>query len=135
MLTIESKSAIARGSQKAVFDFIADFRNFSGLLPQERLNDLEISRETIRFSLPGLGKVGLVIREKKPYSELIISATEDSTADFNFSIFIRESGTDRSEVKMNLQANLNMFLEMVAKGPLQQFVDLVVDKLGEVEFQ
>ncbi len=115
--------------------YIADFRNFSGLLPQERLNDLEISRETIRFSLPGLGKVGLVIREKKPYSELIISATEDSTADFNFSIFIRESGTDRSEVKMNLQANLNMFLEMVAKGPLQQFVDLVVDKLGEVEFQ
>jgi len=135
MLKIESKTATAKGSQKIVYDFITDFRNFSGLLPQERLNDLEFSREMIRFGLQGLGTVGLVIREKKPCSEVIITATEDSSADFSFRIFIREAGTNRSEVNLTLQANLNTFLEMVAKGPLQQFADLVVDKLSEVEFQ
>jgi hypothetical protein len=135
MLTIESKTVTAKGSQKNIFDYITDFRNFSGLLPEERLNDLEISREIIRFGLQGLGTVGLVIREKVPYSEVIITATEDSTADFNFRILIRESDTDRSEVNMILQANLNMFLEMIAKEPLQKFADLVVDKLSEVEFQ
>lgn len=135
MLTIESKTVTAKGSQKHIFDYITDLRNFSGLLPEERLNDLEISRETIRFGLQGLGTVGLVIREKVPYSEVIITATEDSSADFNFRILIRESDTERSEVNMILQANLNMFLEMVAREPLQKFADLVVDKLSEVEFQ
>ncbi len=134
MLTINSKTAIAKGSQKKVFDFVSDFRNFSGLLPQERLNDLEISRESIRFNLQGLGRVGLVIRGKKPYSELNIGATEDSSADFTFSINIGEYRADQAEVKMILQANLNLFLELVARGPLQQFADLVVDKLAEVEF-
>jgi len=134
MLTINSKTAIAKGSQKKVFDFVSDFRNFSGLLPQERLSDLEISRESIRFNLQGLGRVGLVITNKKPYSELIIGATEDSSADFTFGINIGEYGAEQAEVKMILQANLNMFLELMARGPLQQFADLVVDKLAEVEF-
>jgi hypothetical protein len=132
MLTIESKTAVANGNQKTVFDFVTDFRNFSGLLPQDRMNDVEIARESIHFSLQGLGNVGLVIREKKPFDEVNITATEDSAADFNFRILISESASDRSQVKMILQANLNMFLEMVARGPLQQFADMVVDKLSEI---
>jgi len=39
-----------------------------------------------------------------------------------------------THVNLTLQANLNMFLEMVAKGPLQQFVDLIVDKLSQLKF-
>ena len=134
MLTIESKTGIARGSQETVFAYISDFRNFSGLLPREHMNDLEISPERITFSIQGLGMVGLLIRDKKPSSELTISATEDSSADFTFTIHIREAGQDRSEVQLNLVAKLNMFIELMARNPLQQFVDLVVDKLGMVDF-
>lgn len=135
MLTVESKKGMAKGSQEKVFDYLSDFRNFSSLLPEERMNDLEISREKIRFSLQGLGNVGLVIRDKKPPSELIIKATEDSSADFTFFIQIREAGENRSEVKLILQANLNMFLELMAKSPLQQFVDMIAEKMETIEFE
>ncbi len=47
MLVIESKTGIAKGSQETVFSYLSDFRNFSGLLPQDRLTNLEISREKI----------------------------------------------------------------------------------------
>lgn len=134
MLETESKTGLARGSQETVFNFLSDFRNFSGLIPKERLNDFEISQEKIRFSIPGLGKVGLVIRDKKPFSEINITATKDSTADFTLRVNIRETGKDQSEVKFNLKANLNIFLEMMAKVPLKQFVDLLADKISSVDF-
>jgi|WetSurMetagenome_2_1015567.scaffolds.fasta_scaffold71690_2 hypothetical protein len=134
MLTIESKTGIVNGSQERVFTYLSDFRNFSELMPQERLNDLEISRETIKFNLQGLGKLGLVIRDQKPFSELTIVATEESSAKFSLIIHIQEAGQDLSEVQLDLHADLNMFLEMMARTPLQQFADLLVDKISTVEF-
>jgi hypothetical protein len=134
MLAIESKSGIAKGSQETVFNYISDFRNFSGLLPRDRLNNLQITQEKIIFDIQGLGTVGLEIKEKKPCSMLTVGASEDSSADFTFIIHIQESEKDLSVVKLNLQANLNMFLEMMARNPLQQFVDLMVEKLSSVDF-
>jgi hypothetical protein len=134
MLKIESKTGTTKGSQEAVYQYISDFRNFGHLLPADRLRDLEVSDDTIRFGLDGLGTVGLKISEKLPYSQLTVNATEDSSADFTFWFHIAPLSGQQSEVKLILQANLNMFLEMMAKGPLQQFVDLVIDKLAQVEF-
>ena len=65
---------------------------------------------------------------------LTVGHQKDSSADFTFIINIHESGKDLSEVKLKLKANLNMFLEMMARNPLQQFVDLMVDKLSCVDF-
>ncbi len=135
MLAIESKTGIAKGSQETVFNYISDFRNFSGLLPQDKLNNLLITQEKILFDIQGLGTVGLEIQEKQPWSMLTIGASEDSTTDFTFFINIDETGNNLSEVKLKLKANLNMFLEMMARNPLQQFVDLMVDKLSEVDFE
>jgi hypothetical protein len=134
MLAIESKTGIAKGSQETVFNYISDFRNFSGLLPQDRLNNLQIYQEKIIFDIQGLGTIGLEIHEKQPFSMLSVGASEDSSADFTFVININESGKDVSEVQLNLKANLNMFLEMMARNPLQQFVDLMVEKLSLVDF-
>jgi hypothetical protein len=134
MLAIESKTGIAKGSQETVYNYIADFRNFSGLLPQDRLNNLQITQEKIIFEIQGLGTVGLEIKEKQPWSMLTVGASEDSSADFTFIIHLIDSGNNLSGVKLNLNANLNMFLEMMARNPLQQFVDLMVDKLSSVDF-
>jgi|WetSurMetagenome_2_1015567.scaffolds.fasta_scaffold562401_2 hypothetical protein len=134
MLAIESKTGIARGSQETVFNYLSDFTNFSGLLPQDRLNNLEITPERIIFDIQGLGTVGLEIQEKKPFSMLTVGATKDSSADFTFIVNINKAEENLSEVQLNLNAKLNMFLEMMARNPLQQFVDLMVDKLAGVDF-
>jgi len=134
MLEIESKTGLVKGSQEKVYNYISDFRNFSGLLPRDRLNNLQITQEKIIFDIQGLGTIGLEIKEKQPCSMLTVGASEDSSADFTFIIYMQESEKESSEVKLKLKANLNMFLEMMARNPLQQFVDLMVDKLSLVNF-
>jgi hypothetical protein len=135
MLKLESKTGIARGSQEVVFNYISDFRNFAHMLPADRLRNLEISGELLRFGIDGLGTVGLKIAEKKPFSQLVVTGTEDSSADFTFWFNISATSAVQSQVNLTLQANLNMFLEMMATGPLQQFIDLMIDKLTAVDFE
>jgi carbon monoxide dehydrogenase subunit G len=134
MLKIDSKTGQVNGSQEVVYRYISDFRNFSHLLPADRLRNLEITGDTLRFGMDGLGNIGLKIAERTPCSQLVITGTEDSPADFTFWFNIKSISENQSQVNLILHANLNMFLEMMAQGPLQQFVDMIVDKLAAMPF-
>jgi carbon monoxide dehydrogenase subunit G len=134
MLTIESKTGTATGSPEQVFAYITDFTHFASLLPAERLTDLEVQPGRIAFEIQGLGRIGLEIREKIPYSTVVVGASKDSSADFNFTVHLTEATAGTAQVCIVLTANLNIFLEMMARGPLQQLADLMVDKLGAVDF-
>lgn len=134
MLTIESKRGIAQGSQEEVYQYLTDFRNVAGMLPENQLRDLEITGDTLRFSLDGLGPVGLRISGRTPNTQLVVSGTEDSAANFNFRFNIEALSDHESGISLTLDASLNMFMEMMARGPLQQFADLVIDKLSAIEF-
>jgi carbon monoxide dehydrogenase subunit G len=135
MLTLESKKGIAHGSQEKVFQYLSDFRNFAGMLPVNQIRDLEITGDTLRFSLDGLGTIGLRISARVPNTQLVVSGTEDSAASFSFRFNIEALSERESEISLTLDASLNMFMEMMARGPLQQFADLVIDKLSAIEFQ
>jgi hypothetical protein len=135
MINLESKTGIASGSQEKVYNFLTDFRNFAHMFPKERLNNLEISEQMFRFEIEGIGRIGLKIEEKNPFSLIKVTATEDSASDFNFKLMITGITENKSQVQLTLQANLNMFLEMMAKNPLQQFIDMIVEKLTKVEFE
>jgi hypothetical protein len=124
MLTIESKTGRSNGNPEAVYNYVSDFTNFS---------DLEVSADRIAFDIQGLGHVGLEIREKTPFSAVVVGASKDSSADFTFTLRMADAGPG-SDVSLVLVANLNMFLEMMARNPLQQLADLMVDKLAAVDF-
>jgi carbon monoxide dehydrogenase subunit G len=134
MLKLTSKKGTAKGSQEKVYHFVSDFRNFSSLLPEEKLQDIEITENSLKFHLAGLGDVGLKIAGRNPFEQLVINAIEGTSADFTFWINIDKTSESTSQVHIVLQANLNMFIEMMAKGPLQQFLDLIIDKLETIEF-
>ena len=134
MLTLESKKGIARGSQEKVYQYLSDFRNFAGMLPVNQLRDLKITDDTLRFSMDGVGPIGLRISERTPNTQLVVSGTEDSAARFSFRFNIEALSDHESGISLTLDASLNMFMEMMARGPLQQFTDLVIDKLSTVEF-
>jgi orotate phosphoribosyltransferase len=129
------KTGVAKANQETVFNYIADFRNFSQLIPPDRIDDIEVTENTVKFSLPGLGLVGLKLAGKEPSKKLIIDAIEGTAADFTFRVHIEPHTSDTSKVNLELDANLNMFIEMMAKNPLQQFLNIMIDKMETIEFK
>jgi carbon monoxide dehydrogenase subunit G len=135
MLKLESKNGTANGSQLAVYQYLSNFRNFAHMLPAEQLNNLEVTGDTIRFAISGLGMIGLKLSEKKPYEQFVVRGTEDSSADFTIWVNIAAESERQSRVNLVLEANLNMFIEMMARGPLQKFADMIIDKITALEFK
>jgi hypothetical protein len=135
MIQLTSKAGIAQGKQKTVYKYIADFRNFAHLLPTEQLKNTRVTEESVEFVLDGFGHVGLAIAEKRPFHQLIVKAMEGTAGDFTFWINIEEASGNTSRTTIIFEANLNMFIEMMARAPLQRFLDLMIDKLSELDFQ
>ncbi|HEX2394529.1 MAG TPA: hypothetical protein VHI78_04245 [Bacteroidales bacterium] len=134
MLKLTSKTGTARANQEKVFNYLTDFRNFTHLIPSDKIDDIEVTADTVKFTLPGLGLVGLKIAAKEPYNKLIIDAIKGTAADFIFRIHVDPATPDTSKIFLELDANLNMFVEMMAKNPLQQFLNLMIDKVETIEF-
>jgi carbon monoxide dehydrogenase subunit G len=135
MINLESRRGTAHGNSAQVFNYISDFRNFARLLPEEKLNDIAITEKTIRFEIQGLGEIGLEIAESHPNTSIVVKPVEGSSTDFTISISIAEKTPETSDVVVHLVANLNMFIEMMAKPPLQKFLDLMMDKVETIDFR
>lgn len=135
MLQLNSKKAIVSGSQEAVYNYISDFHNLQHLLPADQMKNIQISKDTLSFSISNLGTVGFKITDQKPFTQLVITGEGSSATEFTIWINISVSSEHQSEVDLSLQAKLNMFLEMIAKNPLQQFLDLLADKFQEIKFE
>ena len=129
MIQLESKTSTVNASQEHVFNFLSDFRNISGMLPEDVMNNVVFDQQVCRFDIKGLGPAGLVIDEKIPFSSLRIKGTKETPADFNLLITLEPLSEDTTAVKFSLDAKMNMFIEMFAKAPLQKFVDMLAEKV------
>lgn len=134
MTKFESRIGKLNTSGEKAFGFLSDFRNFSRFIPADKINEWEASAEQCKFTVEGVGKVGLKIIEKEPNK--LVKITGDSTAglEFFFWIQIKEIGKKDTRVKLTIKADLNPMMKLVAAKPLKSFVNLMVDKIEEYSF-
>ncbi|MBN2214434.1 MAG: SRPBCC family protein [Bacteroidales bacterium] len=129
MLKIESRIGKIDHSDEHIFNFLADFSHFSSVIPRDRMKNWEATRDTCRFTLDGLGDMGMKIVEREPYK--LIKVTGDETSKFGFFFWVqlkRISDLD-TRIKLTIHAEINPMVQMMAKKPLQKFLDLMVDQL------
>lgn len=134
MTKVESRIGEIKAKDETVYRFLTDFNNFRDLVPGDKISNWESSEDHCRFSINGIGDVGLNILEKKPFNTIKYGG--DSLANVHFNLWIqlkRIEDTD-TRVKITIKADLNPMLSMVAKKPLQDFVNILVDKLEEHTF-
>ena len=121
MLQLESRTFTVRGSQEEVYRFVSDFRELGRVLPEELMRKVEANETECSFEFQGLGRIGLRISEKTPFSQVTITGTEDSPARFTLKANLSPVNDGQTQVALSFQAGLNMLLEMMARKPLQDF--------------
>lgn len=134
-MRIESKIGQVNGSIDKAYDFVSDFNNFKNLIPQDRVKDFESTNESCCFSVPGLGRAGLKIVEKVRPKLVKIQSDEQTTFDFTLWIQLKQVQPNDTRAKITVEPQLNPMVEMVAKKPLKQFVDTLINQLEKVNFE
>lgn len=133
MTKIESRIGKINSSEEKIFNLLSKFNNFNNFIPQEKVKNYVATEDTCSFTIDNIGDFGMRIIERQPFSLIKITNDEKVPFNFNFWIQIKSVSENDTRIKLTIKAELNPMLKMVAKKPLTNFVNTLVDKLEEMQ--
>ncbi len=131
-MRIESSKNV-KNSVENIYNYLSDFNNFSHLLP-DKVENWKCTEQSCSFSVKGLFHLGIEIKEKIPFTSIVIGQESDASSPFPFIMvweFEQESESE-TNVKLSLDAEINAMIAIVAKKPLQNLVNIFVEKLDHI---
>lgn len=129
----ESRSASLSCTGDKFYGFITDIRNFGRFIPADVIKNWQADESSCKFVLSGLGELKLNISEKEPFSLVKFGGNALMTIDFFLSAMISE-GTDKSgKVTLVMEAQLNPIMKMMASGPIENFLETLVNEMEKFE--
>ena len=130
--TIESETNKTVSSIKALYDFLNDFKNFSSILPEDKVDNFKYSENECSFNIKGITPMTIKVAERVPYEFILFSS--DGLAKFNFSLKVQFTGDAGStgECKVDLLGDLNPFIKTMAEKPLGNLINTMSLKLSQL---
>ena len=134
-MKIESKIGKTASNDRQVYAFISNFHNFKDLLPEKRVTGWESSEDRCSFNVEPVGRTGLQIVEKKPFSLVkIASIPEFSSYQFSIWIQLKHVSEQDTRVKITIEPHVNKMLLPMIKVPLKKFADGLINKIETFDF-
>lgn len=128
MTKINSNPVEIQTSAKNVLDFLSNFENFSKLVPPQVTN-WQSTANSCSFTIPNLS-VTLAMRIKEKNSDrLVIESEAPSPFPFELICELEDLGGNTCRSTIRLHAEMNMMIAMMAKSPLQNFVNILNEQL------
>lgn len=119
-------------NQQETFEFLSNMENYRQLMPDDTKSfEVHESGKGFAVQIGSLPKVGMKLKEANEPSQLVF---ESPSPNFEYYLTIQIDPVDESssEVSLDFEGKFNMMIEMMAKGPLTNFINTISTKLGEV---
>lgn len=127
-----TKKKIAK-SDKEVFEFLTDIKNFEILMP-ENIDKFEVLDEnTFKFALKGMPEIVLRLQDQNPNDKVVLGAASDKLP-FTLTADITPLGDSESEVALSFEGQFNAMMAMMIKSPITNFMETLstnMDKIGQ----
>lgn len=130
MLNLKSDKVIINKSAQEIFDFLTDFNNLRNIMP-EQINNWQSTMTTCEFEIQGLTKMSMKIDKKIPYSKIIIKPNGDTSYDYVLSVLLNSLEDNKTQGQLFFDVDVKPMVAMMAKKPLQNFIDILSGKLKE----
>jgi hypothetical protein len=122
----ESRSGKLSYSDKDVFAFVTDIRNFEVFIPRGSINNWKAEKEWCSFSVSTIGTVTVRLDENEMYKSVVFKGDALQKNDFTLILNISGYEEDHAEVKVSLSADLNPILKAMAAKPINQFLEILI---------
>lgn len=132
-MKLEGKRVSVNAKREKVFEFLSDFNNYEKLMPEQIIN-WKSTENDCSFTVSGMADISLKFDEKNPPNNIKISP--NGKAPFSFSLLIKLEEDSLNEQKttagVDVEANLNPMLAMMAKRPLENLVNVMAENLNKI---
>lgn len=113
-----------------VYTFLSDFNNFSQAIPAQYVSNWQADTDRCSFEINALGPVSMQFAEKKEYSLLKISNSPESKQEFHLWIQLKELNEADTRMKLTMDVKLNAMMKMMAKKPLEKFINTLAEQIS-----
>lgn len=132
-MIIEGKKVSVNANHKKVYEFLSNFNNYEKLMPEQIVN-WKSEDENCSFTVKGMADLSLKFEEKNPHFHLKI--VPNGKVPFSFTLLVNLKVDSLNEQKttagVDVDANLNPMLAMMAKKPLENLVNVMAENLNTV---
>lgn len=125
----ESRSGRPDCTPEEMFAFISDIRNFERFIPAESVSEWEVTKDTCSFRVARMGKVNLRIVQVEEPELVAFKGNALGNNAFDIIVHIRRNTSDKADVKVALNAELNPMMKMIASKPIGQFLEMLIDRM------
>ena len=129
-MNIEPNTVVVAKSQKEMFEFLTDLKNFEQLMP-ESIQKFEVEDDSFIFALKGMPEIRLVLKDTTEYSNITLGAAS-SKLDFELVADIEAIDESSCEVQLDFNGKFNMMMAMMVKKPLNSFIETLTDNLEKL---
>jgi hypothetical protein len=131
--TIESETNTTQSSIRSLFEFLTDFKNFSSILPEDKVENFKYSENECSFNIKGITPMTIKLAEKDPCHFILF--TSDGLAKFNFKLKVMFAGEPEKPGSCNVHliGDLNPFIKAMAEKPLTNLVNTMSLKLSHLK--
>lgn len=128
---IETPITAINKSEKEVFEFVCDLKNFEQLMP-ENIDKFEvINDDRFLFALKGMPEIVLERKGQTEFNQLVLGAASEKLP-FTLTANIKSLTENQSEVTLSFSGEFNAMMAMMIKSPITSFMRTLVNNLGKL---
>ncbi|MBN2742561.1 hypothetical protein LX69_01970 [Breznakibacter xylanolyticus] len=131
MTHFESLPQPSTQTPENIYTILEDFRQMEHLFPEGKVKNWQTDGNTCRFTVDGIGEIGLIIAQKEPCSRVQYTGHGKVPFNFHLSVLLQPTATG-AQVVVAADAQMNPMIKMVAAKPVQKFLELLCAAIANV---
>lgn len=133
----ESKIGQIIANDQQVFAVLSNLENinyFRDAIPQDKIKELEVTKERICLKVDGLGqKIAIAVVEKEEYKTIKFGA-ENLPIPFNVWIQLKQVAELDTRIRITIKTDMPAMFKMMFDKKMQQGLDQAIDMLCQIPY-
>jgi hypothetical protein len=115
------------------YSFLHDLNNLQALMPKQVIN-WQSTEDSCSFDIKGMAHLSLERAEAIPEKLIRIKTGPDNPIDIEIRGNFEKLTDNQTSALIEITADLSPMLQLMISGPLQNLVNIMADRLKEVEY-
>lgn len=128
---IETPKKTVAKSQKEVFEFLMDLKNFEQLMPDSISKFEVLNDDRFLFQLSGMPEIVLERKGQSPDHQIVLGAASEKLP-FTLTADINAMDENQSEVALSFSGEFNAMMAMMIKSPITNFVNTLTENMDRI---
>lgn len=130
-MKLNSKKVTVQKSASELCEFLADVKNYEGLMP-DTISKFEVIRENaFVFALKGMPEIALEIKEVDSPNKVVLGAISDKLP-FTLKSDIESVSNTSSTAELLFEGEFNSMMGMMIKSPISKFIETLASNLEKL---